>query len=97
MRITFVPCGTECNEGRLYVLFPHSMLYQMALKRKLWFGKNIKMSNYMYDICEQEMKSICKFEYIGPIAEVIIRPIHKSDDDILAMGRGISLIVGKHE
>lgn len=92
--ICHATCVHARNTHRPYVITPHGMLYQTALKRsywkkwplmKLWFNKDILEASCIHVTCEEEMRNVRMFGYRGPVA-IIGNPTNIPDyvDDILS-------------
>ena len=103
--ICHATCAHARKARRPYVITPHGMLYQTALKRsywkkwplmRLWFNKDILGASCIHVTCEEEMRNVRMFGYRGPVA-IVGNPANILDyvDDIL--NARVSGVSGENE
>lgn len=75
--ICHATCAAARDARKPYVITPHGMLYQKALKRsywkkwpllRLWFAKDIMEASCIHVTCVDEMENVRRFGYRGPVA-----------------------------
>lgn len=81
--INHATCKIARRRGKPYIITPHGMLYEQALKisywkkwpmLKLWFHKDIMKATCLHVTCNQEMEQVRAFGYTGAVA-VIGNPV----------------------
>lgn len=79
MYCNHITCSIARKKGKPYIITPHGMLYQAAIKRSYWkkwpliklfFKKDIMQASCIHATCMQEMENIRAFGYKGPIAVI---------------------------
>lgn len=80
-------CLAARRKGKPYIITPHGMLYQAALRRSYWkkwpflklfFDKDIKRADCLHVTCKAEMENVRAFGYRGPVA-IISNPANLLD------------------
>ena len=80
-------CLAARRKGKPYIITPHGMLYQAALRRSYWkkwpflklfFDEDIKRANCLHVTCKAEMENVRAFGYRGSVA-IIPNPANLPD------------------